>query len=43
MNEFELIQSYFDWQLNDSTIATGVGDDAAIFNNPMFRLKSGPD
>ena len=32
MNEFELIQSYFDWQLNDSTIATGVGDDAAIFN-----------
>ena len=32
MNEFELIQSYFDWQLNDSTIATGIGDDAAIFN-----------
>ena len=32
MNEFNLIQSYFDWQLNDSTIATGVGDDAAIFN-----------
>ena len=32
MNVFELIQSYFDWQLNDSTIATGVGDDAAIFN-----------
>ena len=32
MNEFELIQSYFDWQLTDSTIATGIGDDAAIFN-----------
>ena len=32
MNEFELIQSYFDWQLNDSTIATGIGDDAAILN-----------
>ena len=32
MNEFELIQSYFNWPLNDPTIALGVGDDAALFN-----------
>ena len=44
MNEFELIQSYFDWQLNDSTIATGIGDDAAIFNiNKGFQLVTSTD
>ena len=32
MNEFELIKSYFNWPIIDSTIELGVGDDAAIFN-----------
>ncbi len=32
MNEFELIQNYFNWPLSDSSIELGAGDDAAIFN-----------
>ena len=32
MNEFELIQNYFNWPLSDPSIELGVGDDAAIFN-----------
>jgi len=32
MNEFELIQNYFNWPSTDPTIVLGVGDDAAIFN-----------
>ena len=32
MNEFELIQNYFNWPLSDSTIELGIGDDAAIFD-----------
>jgi len=32
MNEFELIQNYFNWPLTDPTVELGVGDDAAIFN-----------
>jgi len=32
MDEFELIQNYFNWLLTDATVELGVGDDAAIFN-----------
>ena len=32
MNEFELIQNYFNWPLTDPTVELGIGDDAAIFN-----------
>ena len=32
MNEFELIQNYFNWPLSDPTIELGIGDDAAIFD-----------
>jgi thiamine-monophosphate kinase len=32
MNEFELIQNYFNWPLSDPDIELGIGDDAAIFN-----------
>ena len=32
MNEFELIQSYFDWPIKDPSITIGVGDDAALFS-----------
>ena len=32
MNEFELIQNYFNWPLSDLSIELGIGDDAAIFN-----------
>ncbi len=32
MNEFDLIQRYFYWKLNDPNIELGVGDDAALFN-----------
>ena len=32
MNEFDLIQSYFNWQINDQAIELGVGDDAALIN-----------
>jgi len=32
MDEFQLIQNYFNWPLTDSNVELGVGDDAAIFN-----------
>jgi len=32
MDEFELIQNYFNWPLTDPTVELGIGDDAAIFN-----------
>ena len=32
MNEFELIQNYFNWPLSDPTIELGIGDDAGIFD-----------
>jgi len=32
MNEFELIQNYFNWPLSDPSIELGIGDDAAIFD-----------
>ena len=32
MNEFELIQGYFDWPIKDPSIAIGIGDDAALFS-----------
>ncbi len=31
MNEFELINRYFNWPLSDPNIELGVGDDAALF------------
>ena len=31
MNEFELINRYFNWSLSDPSIELGVGDDAALF------------
>ena len=32
MNEFELIQDYFNWPIKDPSIALGIGDDAALFS-----------
>ena len=32
MNEFELIQGYFNWPIKDPSIAIGIGDDAALFS-----------
>ncbi len=32
MNEFDLIQSYFNWRLTDPNVVLGVGDDAALFD-----------
>jgi len=32
MDEFELIQNYFNWPLTDANVVLGIGDDAAIFN-----------
>ena len=32
MNEFDLIHNYFTWPIKDSSIALGVGDDAALFS-----------
>ena len=32
MNEFELIQNYFNWEHNEPSIELAVGDDAALFN-----------
>ena len=32
MDEFELIQNYFNWPLTDSNVELGIGDDAAIYN-----------
>ncbi len=31
MNEFELINRYFNWPLSDPSVVLGVGDDAALF------------
>jgi len=44
MDEFELIQNYFNWPLNDSTVELGVGDDAAIINlDPGYQLVTTTD
>ena len=44
MNEFDLIQGYFNWKLNDASIELGVGDDAAIFNlDPGHQLITSTD
>ena len=44
MNEFELIQSYFNWEITDPSIELGVGDDAALFNlNPGHQLVTSTD
>jgi len=44
MNEFDLINNYFSWQLNDSDIELGVGDDAAIVNlHSDFQLVTSTD
>ena len=44
MNEFDLIQGYFNWKLNDANIELGVGDDAAIFNlDPGHQLITSTD
>ena len=32
MDEFELIQNYFNWSLTDPNVELGIGDDAAILN-----------
>ncbi len=32
MNEFDLIREYFTWPIKDSSVALGVGDDAALFS-----------
>jgi len=31
MNEFDLIESYFNWPITDSNLELGIGDDAALF------------
>ena len=44
MNEFDLIQSYFNWQITDQAIELGVGDDAALFNlQPGHQLVTSMD
>jgi thiamine-monophosphate kinase len=44
MNEFDLIQSYFNWEISDPSIELGVGDDAALFNlNPGHQLVTSTD
>jgi len=44
MNEFELIQSYFNWEITDPSIELGVGDDAALFTlNPGHQLVTSTD
>ena len=44
MNEFDLIQSYFNWQITDHAIDLGVGDDAALFNlEPGHQLVTSTD
>ena len=44
MNEFDLIQSYFNWQITDQAIDLGVGDDAALFNlEPGDQLVTSTD
>ena len=44
MNEFDLIQSYFNWEVTDPSIELGVGDDAALFTlNPGHQLVTSTD
>ena len=44
MNEFDLIQSYFNWEISDPSIELGVGDDAALFTlNPGHQLVTSTD
>ena len=44
MNEFDLIQSYFNWEKTDPSIELGVGDDAALFTlNPGHQLVTSTD
>ena len=44
MNEFDLIQSYFNWEVTDPSVELGVGDDAALFNlNPGHQLVTSTD
>ena len=44
MNEFDLIQSYFNWEITDPSIELGVGDDAALFNlNPGHQIVTSTD
>ena len=44
MHEFDLIQSYFNWEITDPSIELGVGDDAALFNlNPGHQLVTSTD
>jgi len=44
MNEFELIQNYFNWPLTDPTVELGIGDDAAIFNlDSRYQLVTSTD
>ena len=44
MDEFQLIQKYFNWPLTDPTIELGVGDDAAIFNlDSVYQLVTSTD
>ena len=44
MNEFELIQSYFNWRSSDSNVVLGVGDDAALFDlEPDHQLVTSTD
>ena len=44
MNEFDLIQSYFNWEITDPSIELGVGDDAALFTlNPGHQLVTSTD
>ena len=44
MNEFDLIQSYFNWEISNPSIELGVGDDAALFTlNPGHQLVTSTD
>ena len=44
MNEFDLIQSYFNWEVADPSVELGVGDDAALFTlNPGYQLVTSTD
>ena len=44
MNEFDLIQSYFNWEVTDPSVELGLGDDAALFNlNPGHQLVTSTD
>ena len=44
MNEFDLIQSYFNWRSTDPNVVLGVGDDAALFDlEPDHQLVTSTD